>query len=496
MMEAELVTLPLSTAPDAELERQSSTAPPSIEPEDPLTREKFLAGMQRRVGIVAGVALVITTGTIAKVVEHAPEYEGKFQLTAERIAPAGSAVASPQIQDVNQAIAVPGLTGETEIKVLQSPRFIDPIVKQLQAEDPKLDYSSLSRKLKIKIGANQNLEVRYRDTDPKRVQFVLDKLAQSYVSYSQECQESACQGIKFIEVQVPKIQQRITTLREETRQFYQQHGLQNQEAQIQLFSTRAVAIAKQQAEVEGRLAEARRQYTELQQRMALQPNEAIALTLLNQDSRYQELLLQLQKTDSQIATELSRLNADNSTLQTLYGQYQTLQAQLSQEAQQVLPRYLAKPTANLQDPVFQNPTYLQLLQQSINTVYYIQILQVRQQTTVQAEQLITQQRSQVATLLRQYAGLQQKLQVEIETLQYYVDRLQVLKAQSPEQLASWKLVASPELIQNNQGEPAPVFRNLRHDVSTGAIFGVLLGLGVAAALEQSNETIRRRTSPA
>lgn len=437
----------------------------------------------RQASLVAGVAVAITAGTISQVVNQPPEYEGSFELTVQPEAASPEAIPTPRIEAVNQPIS------DTQLRILESPRILNPVIERLKTEDASLNYQEFIDRLDLKRQGNQQLLVSYRDTDPERVQLVLEQLAQIYVAHGQECQDSVCQGLNFVEAQIPQVQQRVNELRDQIQQFHDQYGLKNLEAQVRLFTARSTEIAKQSAELQGKLAEARQQDEELQMRMALKPEEKVAETLLQQDVQYQAALRQFQQLDRQLTVALSSYRAADSQLQTLQTQHQQKLTQLHQATAQILPRHLSDPTANLKDPIFQDPQLLELLQQSVHTTHYIQILEVRQQTIAQVQQSLNQQKQDLATILRKYADLRQQLQAETEILQQYFDKRDLLKAQV-EQLdtLTWNISQAPDLLRNASGQPAPDYlHNLKEDMSSAAILGILLGLAVAIVREEKRQ---------
>ncbi|WAL62389.1 GumC family protein [Thermocoleostomius sinensis] len=434
----------------------------------------------RQVGIAAGVTIAVTAGTAGQVANRVPEYEGTFQLVVQTQAPQDGVAATPQIDDTNQRIS------ETQIRILESPRLLDPIIEQLQAEHPDLDFQRFSENLDITVKGDRHLEVRYRDTDSQRVQLVLEQLAKTYVDYNNEsCRDSACQGLKFIDAQIPQAQQRVSELRDQIQRFHQQHGLKNLEMQVRLFSARSAEIAKQEAELSGKLANARRDYEELQMRMALQPDESIAQAILDRDGQYQALLKQFRELDRQIVTALSSYQAEDEALRSLRAQHQTVAAQLGQEMVNTLERYVTNPASNLQDPVFQEPELLKLLQQSISTVHQINLMEMRQQTIAEAQKSVTQRKQELATVLRQYGDLRQQLQAETKILQQYFDQREELQAQVPPQQMTWQLVSAPELIKTPSGEPVRnYFYDLEKDLGSAAVFGALIGVAIAVVTKE------------
>ncbi|NJO78352.1 MAG: hypothetical protein HC827_07370 [Cyanobacteria bacterium RM1_2_2] len=284
---------------------------------------------------------------------------------------------------------------------------------------------------------------------------------------------------------MPQVKQQITSLRQQIRQLRQQHNITNQDAQIRLFSARSAEVAKQRAEVEGNLLKAQSDYAELQRRMALSSKESIALSILSKDSAYINSLRQLRIIDVEIAQQLSRLDMDRDQIEELSIQYAAEQSQLYTAAQTALQRHLNDPKANLQDPVFQEPTYLNLIHQSLSAVAYVQVLDHRHRMLVQTEEQLQHQSDRIANLLRQYGEQQQQLQIETQSLQQYLDKLEELKAQTNP--VAWKLATEPYLKEQPIQEPAPIVKDLKRDVSSGAILGIVAGMGVAAALEQKNK---------
>ena len=473
-------------APDAHEDRNNSNA---CQPKDSNHNELHTStAIPRQVSIVAGVAIAVTAGTFSQIIHQSPEYEGTFELAAQPGTTNTEPTVSPQIEEVNQPIT------ETQLRILQSPRLLEPIIEQLKDEDPEFDYHHFIQNLDLTIDSHQQLEVSYRDLDPARVKLVLEQLAQIYVEYSQECQNGTCKGLRFVEAQIPQVQQRVDTLRNKIQQFHQEYGLKNLEGQVQLITNRSTEVAKQSADIQVKLAEARQQYQDLQARLALKPEETIAKTLLQQDQRYQVLLQQFQLLDSRLTQALSTAQASDPALQTLTNQHQQLVAQMHNEAMQVLPRKLADPDANLQDPIYQEPQLLELLQQSIRSTHFIQLLEIRQQTLEQAQQLLDRQKQEMANFLRSYADLRQQLQSETQILQQYIDKRDLLRAQiSQQEDIEWKVVSAPALLRDSSGQPvADYFHNLKQDAASAAILGMLLGLAVAIVQEEKR---RKRTSP-
>ncbi|MBE9181229.1 hypothetical protein IQ268_21955 [Oculatella sp. LEGE 06141] len=453
-------------------------------------------GLRRHLAIAAGVAVAVTGAGIAHVTTQTPDYESGFQLTVEPIAPTAPPVGTPQIETANETIAIPTLKhkavdSDTQIRILQSPRVLNPVLEQLRAQNVKIDYAELSSKLQLSQRNRGILAVTYRDRNPQVAQQVLQQVATAYLKYGRECKADACRGIEFIEAQLPKVDEQVNTLQTKLQQLQQQRGSIDASTQ-QRFSDRASEISRQGTELEINLAEAERQLTDLQRQLGAQPNDAIAVAVLHNNASYQTILQKLQRVDSQIAAELSQVQAQGSTLKALTQQYQALLTQSQQAAQESLKQYLYSPDGNrwLQY-VQQEPARLDYLQQSVNTAHYIQVLYVRQGTIRMTEGLVHEEMRQLATVLHQQAELERELETATLIKNQYLTKLEGLQTQAATSYdVVWQLTAPPQLVTDDAGNPTQFFPELPRDLAAGAIFGLLLGVGLSSATQRRYKVTR------
>jgi uncharacterized protein involved in exopolysaccharide biosynthesis len=480
--EQHLASVPSSALSDVRQNPPGQDAAKSVS--HPAKAPQFYSadGLQRQVSVAAGVAIAVTAGSLTNALNQAPLYEGNFEITAETVT-APDASRTPAVKSAIADVTQPTPISETAVRVLESPKLLDPIIKEYQRQDPNFDYATFVHNLDIRV-QGQTLQVTYRDTDPDKVRWVLDELSQAYTTYGQRCQDSSCLGIQFIQEQIPKVQERVNARRAELQKFYAEQGLNSVDTQLKLFSARSVEIARQEATLEGSLNEARDQYQQLQQRMALKPDEAVALNILGQDARYRMMLEAFQTVDRKIAIAYSSLQPNTPALQALYEQQQILANQLYTEAPLVLERFITNPNANLQDPVLQEKPYAELLQQSMIMANHIQVLQIRQETLTDVKTTLAKQRNQLATVLRQYGDLQLKLQAEMGILQQYADRLETLQQQAPEVQQTWQLTNAPDLTSDILGQPLAQIPDFQRNLAIGALVGVLLGVALAAVLDK------------
>lgn len=245
---------------------------------------------------------------------------------------------------------------------------------------------------------------------------------------SRNCKDSDCKGLAFIEQRLPEIQEQVRTLRAEMQQFQTQHTAQNLQTHRSVLSYRSSDVVRRQAELEVRSQQLTQQFASLTSALALQPDEANHIaSLLTTDAAYQSSLRQLQTLEHNLAVEYSNPDLDNSQLESLYTEYAQGAEQLRQIAQTVLVKYISTASLESSDPLWQENSYQALLQELMDLSHLRQMLVVEQDTLAQMEDQLTQRRTELAVLLKQYAVMQRQLEGQNKILQQYIAKRQEIK---------------------------------------------------------------------
>ncbi len=460
-------------------------SPPPISLTQPLEKEQdelnlrhLLSVVRRRAVVIAGVTIAVTSALSFWTFSQTPKYEGKFQLLVEPVTEEGNLDKLTQVPGVSES---PGsiLDYDTQIEVLRSPNLMAPILEEIEKGYKDVSYDSLigSSELNIeRLEETKILEVRYRDTDPKKVRFVLHQVARGYLRYSlQERQINLKKGIQFVEGQLPQLRDRVDKLQGQLQAFRQQNNLLDPETQSQQLSTRVSAIEQEQLQTQVGLREARSLYTTISSQLGLSPNEALATAALSEAPRYQELLNKLQEVEAKIATELSRFTEESPPVQALRNQQRNLLPLLEQESQRVLGANLSQVDVSNDSP---NSIRLELTQQLVDATNQIQVLQVRQNAIAQAERSLNLQVKQMPVIARQYTDLQRELNVATESLNRFLGFREGLQIEVAQKSLPWQIILKPQ-------EPQfPISPKTDRNILLGAIAGLLLGIGAALLVER------------
>jgi len=456
---------------------------PENEP-DELNLRQLLGMIRRRALVIAGVSIAVTSAIGFWTMNQTPRYEGKFQLLVEPVTEQGNLDNLTQIlgSQNNQSSrkSSSSLDYDTQIQVLRSPNLMSPIIEEIEKRYKDVNYDSLlgSNQLTIsQLEETKILEVRYRDTDPKKVQFVLHQVARGYLRYSlRERQTNLRQGIQFVDSQLPQLRARVDKLQGELQAFRQQNNLLDPESQAQQLANRVSTIEGEQLDTQVKLREARSLYTALSAQLGLSPNQAIATATLSEAPGYLELLRQLSEVETKIATESVRFTEDSPTIQSLRERRGSLLLLLKEESEKVLGRSLAADGgASNASP---SQIRLELTKQLVDAANQIQVLQVRQSAIAQAERSLNQQVKQMPVIARQYTDFQRELNVVTESLNRFLGVRQNLEIEAAQKALPWQIILKPKQPEE------PVSPNPERNMILGTIAGLLLGTGAALLIER------------
>ncbi|MFS0515822.1 GumC family protein [Nostoc sp. UIC 10607] len=438
-----------------------NSAPPFLQPQtlpwsegegDDWSFLEFLSVVRRRALVIAGVTITLTTVVFVSLIlnRELPIYEGNFRLLVEPVNDDTKVV--DIVKDPN--VGKSGLDYESQIQVLKSPELMGEIVKQLQTTYPDISYNSLLQNLTIsRFAETKIIEVRYRSHDPNQIQVVLKQISKDYLDYSREKRQTKLrQGIQFVERQLPFIQNRVDQIQKELQTFRQKYDFVDPEAQSGQVVSQITSLSEQRQVVDRQLAEVRANLSFLQE-------ENGKLAVLKDAILYQQLLAQVRQLDVQIATESTRLQDNNPTMQALKQKRASLSLLLKEEAQ----RFLGTKIAELKTQ--------------------LQTLGVQSQELAKVERKLELDRKQWPILTRQYTELQRKLQVATESLNRFLSTRENLQIQISQTELGWQLLEAPSQPQSPISDSS-----IKRYLIPGLVASLALGIGVALLLEKLDKT--------
>jgi capsular exopolysaccharide synthesis family protein len=452
--------------------------------DDKFELSDLLTVARRRMLLIAGVAIAVTSGVAAKVLKEVPQYEGKFQLLVEPASGQDDKFKKlSESLDSSVGDKAKGVDYQTQIQVLRSPQVLSPILKKIQARYPDITEDTLRSKLVItRMAETKIIEVRYQDSDPDKIQFVLKQIVDAYVKYSeQEQQDSVKQGLTFVNQQTDLLQNRVNSLQQKLQEFRQAYNIIDPQTQGQLLTTRVGEIVQQRQETLSQLGESEKLYGELKSQLAqlgVSPEQAVTASALSEAPRYQQSLNKLAEIENKIAVESARFTEDSPAIQALREQQRNLKPLVEQEAATAVGRVATGVPDNAQSLASPSSLRLELTKKMVEAANQKQVLEVRKNAIAQAEKDLGQQLKNLATIARGYTDLQRELTVAAESLNRFLAVRESLQIEKAQKTRPWQQLTKPE-------RPIlPISPNVPRGIILGAIAGLLAGAGAALLAEK------------
>lgn len=454
--------------------------PPLNEDVDAFNLRNILSVARRRIFLITGVSIAVACGVLMKVLTQSPIYEGNFRLLVEPIK------GQEQFDQINQTLAnAAGESGKildysTQIEVLWSQQILNPIFSQIKRKYPNFTENLFEKKLKIqRLNDTKILDIRYQDSDPKQIKFILERVAEGYIQYSEiEQQTSLRQGLEFVDNQLPILQQRVDALQKYLEEFRQHYNLINPQQRGQILSQNIGDLVKERQETESQIVQTQALYGKLEGQLGINVQQGIVAASLSEAPRYQALLNQFQEIERKIATESVRFTGNNPAIQALLEERNNLLPLLQEEAFLILGENVFQVPRDIRSLSSPNSIRLSLTEQLLETVNQMEVLRARQWAIAQAEKIMGEQMQEQATLVRQYTDLERELKVATDSLNRFLVVRENLQIEAAQNAMPWQIISAPEVTEN------PISPNVTRSLLLGVIAGLLAGISAALLAEK------------
>lgn len=415
---------------------------------------------------LAGTAIFITSKKITL------DYEGSFSLLVEPATAEG--LLSKQLDNSVAAdlakINIEGISlvdYETQIRILRSPKMMQPVLQELRAWNPNLTYTEMMSKLTInrvsyaKDGKQQGtkiLEVRYKDSDPKKIYGVLDKVSKAYLEYSlQQRLTGINQGIKFIDMEMPKLRERVEVLQLQVQRLRQQSNLFDPQLEGKSLSEQVQSIRGQQVGLQVQLRGMRSLYQSYQK--LVNENNPVGV-LMTQGQAYSGLLSQIQKVDSDLSLKSAQYREDSLPILALRKSREELILTSSQQAKEVV-------MANLSSQIKEVEA------------------RDREMTLLQKE--LNKKIRDFSVTTREYDNLVREQQVVTKSLSDFLAKREALRIDAAQQQIPWVLINPPEIPLDKFGKYiTSTVKQTKKQLALAVILSGLLGIAVGLLVEVLN----------
>ena len=416
---------------------------------------QVLAALRRRILLIVGVTTVMASAAVLKALTNTPIYSASFEILTEPVTLETQIISAANPETLsNQEEIISAKVDATKLRILKSPRLIQPVVEDLKLKYPYISYGQIVGGLLTTSSAEDILMVTYQDPDAELVRDVLDLIADAYIEFSLENrQRDIRRGIDFVDEQLPELRARVEILQGDLEELRQKHNLIDPHILGQQLSSQVGALVQERLSTQIERNQAQLLYLDLQREL-LQQGEAAAASALTQDPRYQRLLAELLAIDSQLAEQSTLFLEASPEIQLLLAHRQNLLPLLSREGQRV--------------------------QRQAES--HIRELNTRNQALAEAIDLLNQQIKQLSTVTRQYSDIQRELDLATNNLNQFLSKREALRIDAAQRQAPWELLSQ-------RGEPKASLASAQRNLILGAGLGLLLGIGVALIVDKLSSVI-------
>ena len=432
----------------------------------------------RRIGIMFLVAGVFSAISGALIIKNSrqiiTDYEGRFRILVEPVT-AESKLARQFLLAQNTGAELDKRVEETSFvdyetltRVLKSPKLMMPLIKQLQTKYPQISYDELNSKLIInrvtyekdgKQGGTKIVEVRYRNQDKEKILYVLGVISEGYRTYGlQERLTSINQGILFIDKQLPELQKRVDTLQGRLETLRKTDNVFAPEIEGRGLIDQSTNIRRQKVDNNVELRSTQSLYQVLEDQLA--QNDNPTAVLMTEARTYERLLANLSDVNSALAQKSAFYRDDSAPVRALEKTQKELMELARSEAKNVI---------------------LQRLKTQIET------LEERSRAISEAENQLNQRLSRLSTTAREFADIQQELDVANDSLKKYLAKREALQIDAAQQEAPWQIILSPDIVRDPTGIPIPATESqTKRQLMLALVLSSLVGIAVGFLVEVLN----------
>ncbi|NJL62385.1 MAG: polysaccharide biosynthesis tyrosine autokinase [Methylacidiphilales bacterium] len=453
---------------------------------DDLDLHNYWLVLKRRWLIVSGIFLTSIALSGFAISQQRPTYEAEGKLLFEANRTNSLTGVGEKFRDL-ESIRREANPLSTQAVILQSRPILQAVVEKLNLRDRRgklIDPKSLVFKVEPVAGTDV-LNVSFISENPQEAAAIVNHLMQSYVSNNVRNNRSEALAARmFIETQLlPRAKGELDKTAEELRGFKEQNQIINLEQESNETVKTIGELDKQLNETRSQLAEVTSQQAELRSQVKIKSDRAVDVASLSLIPGVQEVLGELQKVQTKLATERSRYTSTHPSIANLKEQEKTLTSLLEQRVSQ---------SVGSKNNLKIAPNALQLgalKEQLVGESVRLQAQRLGFENKVQTLGYLYQQYKKRANVLpnleKKQGDLERRLVVAQESYKQLLTRLQEVRVVENQN------VGSARIVQDAAVSNQPVRSKLTMYLAAGGVFvGLMLGIAAAFLIDVVDRSIK------
>jgi capsular exopolysaccharide synthesis family protein len=373
----------------------------------------------------------------------------------------------------------------TEIEVISSHPVLQQVINKLDLKNKKgevLQVEDLQKLLTLKIiGGTDVLKVSYQSLDPKEAAAVVNTVMNLYLENDiQTNRNEAGTTYKFMARQLPQVQAAVHLTEVTLRKFKQNNKIIDLPEETKSVVTIIGNLETEINTVRSQLEDVNAQTDTLRQKIALNSQQAIAISSLNNSPAVQGILTQLQQIDQQLAIERSRYFDDNPVIISLESKKANLNNLLQTQIQKTLGTATQVPEDQLQIGQLKQQLIQSFLQAEIQRTGLIQKL-----ASLENSLVVHQRRAKIIPLLVQnQRDLERKVEVAQSTYETILKKAQELQVAQNTNTANARIINQAEVPKQPTSSKKPII------LVIGIILGGFFATTTILVIEMSDRSLK------
>lgn len=341
------------------------TPEPSI---DLLSKYKKSIRRQWKPATIVFIGIIVITAFMA--ISKKPIYsaEGKLFFRREATTPALTGLG----KDIGSISSLRDQVSpvDTEVEVLRSHEIISKTLDILNLKDSKgeaVSLESFSKSIKITATKGTDLiQVSYEYKDPKIAANVVNTFMQVYLDFAAErYRATASKALHFIEQEIPSAEAKVKQAELELSYFREKNSVVSLEEEQRSSVLSIFNLQNEIKTAQTQLAETEQQLLVLSKKLNRSPDQALSTNNISQSKGVQDILVEKQKLESQLALESTRYQDSHPIIQSLRSQINATETLLNKRIDLAQTNQIEGLLENTQAPSMQKELVAQLVQLDI-----------------------------------------------------------------------------------------------------------------------------------
>jgi capsular exopolysaccharide synthesis family protein len=383
------------------------------------------------------------------------------------------------------ALTQTGNPVSTEIEIVRSISLAQKTITALNLKDKKgkaLIPEDFQKKLKAKIaGGTDVVEISYKGVDPKETAAVVNKLMSLYIEENLRSNRAELVAAQeFIAKQLPKAEVNVQQAETALRRFKEQNRVISLEEQARSAVGVIANLDEQISQVKASLQEANTRSAELQNKVGMNSQAAIATNSVNQSAGVQEALKEYQNIQAKLSVEQTRLLDDNPVIISLKEKQSALKNLLQERVAQTAGTQQEVPTGNLQIGSFKE----QLASDFVKSEVERSSLASRLAQLTNTQAAYRQRLTVLPQLEKEQRELQRKLEAAQSTYQSFLKKLEELRLAENQSIGNARVI-DPALVPEKRSSISVIITLL-----FGGAIAIMLAMVTIIFLEVRDRSLK------